>query len=343
MHVPVININSNLLMPTSPSRARRMIKSQKATPFWNKGVFCIRLNYKPKESNLQSIVIGVDPGSKKEGITIKSKKHTYANFQLDAVDWVKNVLKARREARRARRQRKTPYRKRRFNRGRKDNWPPPSTKARWQWKLRFIKSLISMYPITDISVEDIKARTKEGNKKWNKSFSPLEVGKKWFYSEIEKLAKLHLIQGYQTYELRNKLNLTKSKNKLDNSFEAHCVDSWVICYNILGGSEIIDNKELKLVKPLRFHRRQLQVFNPSKGNIRRKYGGTRSCGLTRGTLVKHNKYGLCYVGGEQSSPTKKEPNKMVISLHNYNSGKRVSQNVKIEDIKILTNIRYTIC
>jgi hypothetical protein len=30
-------------------------------------------------------------------------------------------------------------------------------------------------------------------------------------------------------------------------------------------------------------------------------------------------------------------------LHNYNSGKRVSQNVKIEDIKILTNIRYTIC
>ena len=43
-----------------------------------------------------------------------------------------------------------------------------------------------MFPITHICVEDIKARTIERAKKWNQCFSPLEVGKHWFYAEIQK-------------------------------------------------------------------------------------------------------------------------------------------------------------
>jgi hypothetical protein len=68
-------------MPTTPSRAKRWIKSGKATPFWKKGVFCVRLNVEPSDTNRQPIAVGIDPGSKREAFTVKSQAHTYLNIQ----------------------------------------------------------------------------------------------------------------------------------------------------------------------------------------------------------------------------------------------------------------------
>ena len=59
MLVPVVDSNNKPLMPTSPSRARRMIKSREATFFFKKGIFCIRLNREPSARNVQEIVIDV--------------------------------------------------------------------------------------------------------------------------------------------------------------------------------------------------------------------------------------------------------------------------------------------
>lgn len=47
MFVPVVDLNNKPLMPTKPSRARRWVKERKATPFFKRGVFCVRLNIKP--------------------------------------------------------------------------------------------------------------------------------------------------------------------------------------------------------------------------------------------------------------------------------------------------------
>jgi hypothetical protein len=108
------------------------------------------------------------------------------NIQADAVTWVKDAVGVRRNMRRARRFRKTPCRKPRFDPSQaqdKRGGIPPSTKARWQWKLRLCNWLAKLYPISILVVEDIKAKTK-GKRKWDSSFSPLEVGKKWFYSEL---------------------------------------------------------------------------------------------------------------------------------------------------------------
>jgi hypothetical protein len=44
----------------------------------------------------------------------------------------------------------------------------------------------------------------------------------------------------------------------------------------------------------------LHKLQPSKGAVRRREGGTISLGLKRGTLVKHIKYGFCYIGGNVS-------------------------------------------
>jgi hypothetical protein len=333
-------------MPTHPNRAATWIKSGKATPFWKRGVFCVRLNQEPSSRNLQDIAVGIDPGSKKEGFTIKSETHTFLNIQSDAVTWVKDALQTRKEMRRARRFRTTPCRKPRFNLS-KGNLPP-STKARWQWKLRICVWLKKMFPITDFIVEDIKAWTK-GKRRWDQSFSPLEVGKKWFYGELEKLGNLSLKQGWETKELRDNLGLKKNGNKISETFDAHCVDSWVLANSFIGGHIKPDNTNLLLVTPLRFHRRQLHMLQFAKGGIRRRNGGTRSLGFKRGSLVKHPKWGLTYVGGfcellnyenlpstERFARTTPIVEKRGISLHSLADGQRLTQNANPLDCKFLS-------
>ncbi|MEG4801851.1 RRXRR domain-containing protein [Microcoleus sp. ARI1-B5] len=161
-YVPVVDSNQRPLMPTTPARAERWIESGKATPFFRKGIFCVRLNIEPSNRNLQLVAVGIDPGSKREGYTIKSKAHTYLNQQFHAVDWVKDAEESSTNARRARRNRKTPYRQNRQNR--KRGGIPPSTKARWQFKVRVVKALASVFPIYHIGIEDVKATTKKGCK-----------------------------------------------------------------------------------------------------------------------------------------------------------------------------------
>jgi hypothetical protein len=326
-YVPVVDSNQRPLMPTTPARAERWIESGKATPFFRKGIFCVRLNIEPSNRNLQLVAVGIDPGSKREGYTIKSKAHTYLNQQFHGVDWVKDAEESSTNARRARRNRKTPYRQNRQNR--KRGGIPPSTKARWQFKVRVVKALASVFPIYHIGIEDVKATSKKGCKTWNTSFSPLEVGKEWCYWELTKIAPVSLFDGYKdTYRTRQELGLKKSKAKLSNGFNTHCIDSWVLTYLLVGGDSVPDNTLVMECKPIRIHRRQLHVFNPSKNGYRRPYGGSISQGLKRGGIVKHYKFGKCYVGGEDTKKSR-------ISLHCLSTGKRLTQSARPSDCKFL--------
>ncbi len=336
MFVPVVDSNNRPLMPTTPSRARRWIKSGKATPFFKKGVFCVRLNVTATTANYQPIAVGIDPGSKREGFTVKSKAHTYLNIQTHSVDWVKDHVEVRRNMRRARRFRNTPCRQNRRNRLVNKEKLPPSTKARWQWKLRICKWLTLMFPVSVFIVEDVKAKTWKNARKYNVMFSPLEVGKKWFYHQLSSIANVETRTGFDTYEARQALGLKKSKNKTTTKFDAHCVDSWVLANWYVGGHVSPDNTALIEIVPLEFHRRQLHRLQYQAGHIRPRYGGTISAGFKRGSVVKHLKYGFCYVGGWQESPTKKDPNRKTISLHSLQTGKRLSQNALPTDCKFLS-------
>jgi hypothetical protein len=109
MRVPVISSDGRPLMPTIPSRARRWIKARRATPFFRKGLFCVRLN-DLVGTEVQSIAVGIDPGSKWEGFTVKSSAHTFLNVHADAVTWVRDAVTTRREMRKGRRFRNTPCR-----------------------------------------------------------------------------------------------------------------------------------------------------------------------------------------------------------------------------------------
>jgi hypothetical protein len=322
--VPVISKDRKPLMPTTPDRARNWLKKGKATPFWSNGVFCVRLNAEPSDTKKQDIVVGIDPGSKREAFTVKSEAHTYLNILADAVTWVKDAVEARRDLRNNRRQKKTLYRQNRMNKAR--GGIPPSTRARWQLKLRIVNRLRRVFPITDFVVEDIKVVTK-GKRKWDVSFSPLEVGKNWFYDELGKLGNLETRQGYETKELRDTLGLKKIGNKMSESFDAHNIDSWVLANSSVDGHTVPDNTTIKRIVPLRFHRRQLYRFNFERGGRRRRYGGTMSLGLKKGSLVKHQEHGLCYIGGNLNGR---------LSIHFLNTGKRIRQDAKIEDVKFLS-------
>lgn len=323
--VPVVDSNGLPLMPTSLRRAHVWVKSRKATPFWSRGAWCVRLNVEPSGRQFNQVAVGIDPGSKREAFTVKSKDKTYLNVLTHAVDWVKDAMETRRSMRRGRRYRKTPCRAPKFD-NRKKNGMPPSTLARWQWKLRVSRWLARLFPISGFVVEDIKAKPK-GNKQWDKNFSPLEVGKSWFYEELSKLAKVETRQGWETKGLRDELGLRKSHSKLSETFSAHNVDSWVLARSMVGGQDKPDNEELLVMVPLRFHRRQLHYFQPSPHEVRRTYGGTRSLGLKRGSLVKHPKHGLCYVGGTSMGR---------ISLHLLPNGIRVCQNAKESDLRLIS-------
>ncbi len=90
--VPVVDIDNKPLMPTKPSRAKKWIKTEKATPFWKKGVFCVRLNVKPSNKKKQEVCVGIDPGSKREAFTVKSESHTYLNVLTETPGWVKDAI-----------------------------------------------------------------------------------------------------------------------------------------------------------------------------------------------------------------------------------------------------------
>jgi hypothetical protein len=291
------------------------------------------LNRAPSDNKLQPVSIGVDPGSKKEGISVVSDKHTIINIQLDAVTWVKDAMERRRNARKARRQRNTPCRSPRFNNRTKIGWIPPSTKARWQSKLNLIKSMKQVFPISICVIEDICAVTKEGHPKWNKSFSPLEVGKSWFYTQLETEGfSVVLMKGYETKSLRDQYQLHKSSQKLSNKWDAHCVDSWVLAASAMQTLPSIE-KSMMLLKPMQFHRRQLHIFQPIKSGVRRTYGSTRSLGFRRGSIVKHPKYGICTIGGTSNGR---------ISLHSIQSNERLCRNSKENDLYFKSYNNYNI-
>ncbi len=312
-------------MPTTPQRARKWVRSGKATPFWKRGIWCVRLNTEPSARSIEGLVVGIDPGSKREGFTVKGATHTYLNIQAYAVDWVKQKVEARRNARRARRYRKTPCRQPRWaNRFNGKARLSPSTRARWQWKLRILNWLAKMFPIRTVAVEDVEAVTKRGAKRWNASFSPVQLGKAWFYRQVRENFVLVTYKGRETAAIRNTLGLKKASNKLSEGFSSHCVDSWCLANDYIGGHVKPDNETVVVVQPLKFSRRQLHVFNAIKGGIRRRYGSTISLGFVRGSIVTHPKWGECLIGGNRNGS---------ISLHCRRSNRRVTRNAKPDQIK----------
>ena len=317
-------------MPCTPAKARHLLKGGCARPKRNKlGLFYIQLMYQQDPDN-QLLVAGVDPGSTFEGFSVVGTKDTVLNLMTEAPTHVKEAVAVRRTMRRARRHRKWRRPKRFNNRLNRKKRIPPSTRSRWEAKTRVIAQFLRILPLSDVVVEDVQAVTRPGTGgKWNTSFSPVQVGKEHLYRLLREMGLvLHTRQGWQTKALRERYGLVKAKSKSRRSFESHCVDSWALAASVSGAEKPTCTRLWYLV-PARLHRRQLHRLQASKGGVRKPYGGTRTLGLKRGTLVMHPKYGLCCIGGFDRK-------KQTISLHAYRTNKRLTQGAQVKECRILT-------
>lgn len=317
-------------MPCTPAKARHLFKSGKARPKRNKlGLFYVQLCYE-QEPNNQPLVAGIDPGSKYEGVSVVGTRDTVLNLMVEAPTHIKDAIVTRRIMRRARRLRKWRRPKRCDNRLKRKKRLPPSTRSRWDAKARIIAHLRKVMPLTDVVIEDVQAVTCKGKGgKWNSAFSPVQVGKEHLYRLLREMGlEVHLREGWQTKDLREKHGLKKTKSKSQQSFESHAVDSWVLAASISGAEKPTCQRLCYLV-PAILHRRQLHRLQASPGGVRKPYGGSRSLGLKRGTVVRHPTYGLCTVGGFDRK-------RHTISLHNYRTNRRLTQGAKVETCRILT-------
>jgi len=322
-------------MPCTPAKARHLLKAGKAKPKRNKlGVFYVQLCYEQEPDN-QSLVIGVDPGSKFEGFSVVGSKETVCNLMAEAPDHVKAAVETRRTMRRARRFRKWRRPCRSANRLNRAHRLPPSTRSRWEAKARIVAQLEKVLPLTDAVVEDVQAVTRKGKKggKWNMAFSPVQVGKEHLYRLLRGMGlTVHVREGWQTKELRVQYELKKTKRKSRSSFDSHCVDAWVLAASVSGAS-VPSCMRLWYVMPALLRRRQLHRLQASPGGVRKPYGGTRSLGLKRGTLVRHANYGLCTVGGFDRAQGR-------VSLHAYRTNKRLTQGAKVGDCHVLAWVAW---
>lgn len=151
--VYVLNINGQPLMPTQRhGKVRRLLKAGKAKVI-KRCPFTIQLLYETQD-NVQPVSLGVDAGSKYIGISATTEEIVLYEAEIELRNDIVKLLSDRREQRRGRRNRKTRYRKPRFNnRRRKDGWLAPSVQNKVDSHLTAIRKVYEILPVTKVIVE----------------------------------------------------------------------------------------------------------------------------------------------------------------------------------------------
>lgn len=153
MLVYVLDINGQPLMPTNRcGKVRRLLNGSKAKVV-KSCPFTIQLMYK-STTYTQDISLGIDAGSKHIGVSATTTDKELYAVDVELRNDIVDLLSTRREARRARRNRKTRYRKPRFNnRTRSDGWLAPSVKNKIDTHLKVVEEVCKILPIAKIIVE----------------------------------------------------------------------------------------------------------------------------------------------------------------------------------------------
>lgn len=175
------------------------------------------------------------------------------------------------------------HREKRFD-NRRGSKLPPSIRANKDLEFKVVSQLCELYPVVVIIVESVQARG-------NKGFSPVMIGQKQQIERLSSLSEVNLREGWETFNLRQHLNLHKEKS--DKSLqvpETHAVDAVTLaCSEFVQFKKWHDAKnhgvswvgyveitasQFTVVRRPPVSRRQLHLMVPSLGGKRRKYGGT---------------------------------------------------------------------
>lgn len=148
----VLNKHGEALMPCRRSKARKLLRDNKADAI-KQHPLTIQLRY-GSSGYTQQVDVGVDSGQNTMGLAIVSQNKVLWQGEVSLRQDVKGLLDTRRSYRRGRRQRNTRYRKPRFNnRKRKDGWLPPSVESKIQHNIRWIGRINSLVPNSTLHIE----------------------------------------------------------------------------------------------------------------------------------------------------------------------------------------------
>jgi RRXRR protein len=314
--IPVQSKSGKPLMPCKPTKARKLLRGGKAIKGWSKlGLFYIQLCFDPESepNKNQTVVLGLDPGSKFDGYTVTSKTVNVTGMS-ELPSGIAEKLETRRTMRRARRFRNCPRRENRFDNRNKDGFIAPSQKAKVDFRLKIVTELLKLFPVTDFVVEDV--RFNHYKKKWGKHFSTVEIGKAFVYEELKKLGKLTLIDGIETSIRRKELGLKKGSKKNKREPESHATDAIALA----SFAKPLDSVAVPLFliwKRYQNSRRQLHRLEPDKKGIRTRYGGSDSLnGFKKNDVVMYQGE-LARIGGYMGNR---------LSLHEFDlNNKRFTQ------------------
>ncbi|MDY6898051.1 MAG: RRXRR domain-containing protein [Cyanobacteriota bacterium] len=241
--VPVISPFGDPLMPTTPARSRKWIKSGKAVGKRNKiGIFYVQLVDKPSGYKLQPVVAGVDRGKCFTGLAFQTSLATIALFHTCLPGFYKSKktkkdrqsvtgkMAKRHELRRTRRgqriNRKRPFklrnhRQKRFS-NRRNSKLPLSVRANREMELRVLSEMVAILPITEIRDEACGGNSKKNGV----GISPVTVGQEWFRHRASKIAPVYEVNSLDTGKYRNYLELVKDKkDKSRQTPETHANDA----------------------------------------------------------------------------------------------------------------------
>ncbi len=167
------------LAPCHPAKARRLLKSGRASVFRRYPFTLILHEIEAKDCVVPETQLKIDPGSQTTGLAILSENRIIWASELSyRGQQIKNDLEKRRALRRSRRHRKTRYRKPRFlNRTRPKGWLPPSLNAsaplsvesersrglnhRVETTMTWVNRLRKLCPIVSISQELVRFDTQK--------------------------------------------------------------------------------------------------------------------------------------------------------------------------------------
>lgn len=151
MKVHVINKHGRPLMPTTPRKARLLLKSGKAK-IVGRDPFTIQLVY-GSSGYTQPVDLGIDAGYENIGFSAVNEKEELIGGELKMLKGVSERVTEKRKYRRTRRNRLR-YRKPRFsNRKRKEGWLAPSIQHKLDTHDHLIDKICRILPVKSVTIE----------------------------------------------------------------------------------------------------------------------------------------------------------------------------------------------
>jgi hypothetical protein len=152
MFVYILNRHGQPLMPCHPRKARLLLKTGKARVV-KMVPFTLQLLF-GSSGYTQEVSLGIDAGTQHIGVSATTEKRVLFEAEVQPRTDVQALLATRRQLRRARRNRKTRYRKARFlNRKKPEGWLPPSVKHKVEGHIKVIRLVHKLLPVHKTTIE----------------------------------------------------------------------------------------------------------------------------------------------------------------------------------------------